>query len=138
MIWAAISTVLFLVLAEKNYGGVFRAPITNLLTQLVGFAFVDDTDLFQTQHHNNETTADVVEELQGSLDTWQCTLNTLGGALDCDDPNKIYWCIIDYERNSNRRWKYCVYDEDLRLMIYDDVGGRKEVPHFKLMKHTKP
>lgn len=33
MIWAPISTVLFLAIEEKNYGCSFRAPITNLLTQ---------------------------------------------------------------------------------------------------------
>ena len=46
--WAAISTVLFLATNEKNYGGVFRALITKLLTTLAGFEFVDDTDLLQT------------------------------------------------------------------------------------------
>jgi len=63
MIWEAISTVLFLALTEKNYGGVFRAPITKLLTQLAGFNFVDGTDLLQTQRHNNEPIAEVVEKL---------------------------------------------------------------------------
>ena len=51
LIWAAISTVLFLSLNERNYRGVFRAPITKLLTSLAGFTFVDNTDLLQTQHH---------------------------------------------------------------------------------------
>ena len=71
----------------------------------------------------------MVEELQGSLDTWRGTLNTSGGDLDCDDPNKNYWYNIDYELNVKGRWKYCAYDEDLWLMLYDDVGRRKEVPH---------
>ena len=76
MTWAAISTVLFLAIQEKNYGGVFRAPITKLLTTLAGFAFVDDTDLLQTMHHSTDTIEHIVQELQGSLDVWQCTLNT--------------------------------------------------------------
>ena len=105
MIWAAISTVLFLALTEKNYGGVFRAPITKLLTQLAEFAFFDDTDLPQTQYHNNETIAEIVEEVQRSLDTWQGTMNTSGGSLDCDDTNKSYWYSIDYKWNSNGRCK---------------------------------
>ena len=36
LIWAAISTVLFLALNEKNYGGIFRAPITKLLKKTCG------------------------------------------------------------------------------------------------------
>ena len=63
MIWAATSTVLFLALNEKNYGRIFRAPITNLLMKLAGFSSVDDTDLLQTQHLPNDTIEEVVEEL---------------------------------------------------------------------------
>ena len=129
MTWAAISTVLFLAIQEKNYGGVFRAPITKLLTTLAGFAFVDDTDLLQTMHHSTDTIEHIVQELQGSLDVWQGTLNTTGGALDCKDPNKSYWYAVDYEWNAAGRWKYCAYNEDLKLMMYDDVGTKIEVPH---------
>ena len=41
LIWATINTVLFLTLNERNYGGVFRAPIIKLLTSLAGFVYVD-------------------------------------------------------------------------------------------------
>ena len=103
-IWAAISTVLFLSLKEKNYGGVFRAPITKLLTSLAGFTFVDDTDLLQTQTYKDETIAEIVDNLQGSLDVWQGTLRTPGGALDSNEPNKGYWYRMDYDWNKGR-WK---------------------------------
>ena len=129
IIWASISTVLFWALKEKNYGGGFRSPITNLLMTLAGFAFVDDMDLLQTQHHHTDTLDEIVDGLQGSLDMLQGTLNTSGGALDCDDRNRIYWYGIDYEWNTNGRWKYCAFDIILKLMMYDDSGGRKEVPH---------
>ena len=116
-------------LLDPKIGGVFRAPITNLLTTLAGFAFVDDTDLLQTQHHHTETLDDIVDDLEGSLDTWQGTLSTSGGALDCDDPNKSYWYEIEYEWNTNGRWKYSAFDINAKLMMYDDSSGRKEVPH---------
>ena len=103
MIWEAINTVLFPELTEKNYGGVFRAPVTNLLTQLAEFVFDDDIDLLQTQRHDNEVINEVIQQLQGSLDTWQDPLNTSGGSLDCDNPNKSYWYIIVYEWSSNGR-----------------------------------
>ena len=74
LIWVAISTVLSLALNERNHGGVFRAPITKLLTSLAGFAFIDNTELLQNQHHSDETIMEIVDELQGSLDVWQDTL----------------------------------------------------------------
>ena len=90
LIWAAISTVLFLSLNKRNYVGMFYAPKTKLLTSLVGFAFVDDTYLLQNQHHNDEIIEEIVEELQGSLDVWQGTLQCLGGSLDSNAPIKSY------------------------------------------------
>ena len=48
LIWAAIRTILFLAVKEKNYGCIFRARITKLLTALEIFSFLDDTDLSST------------------------------------------------------------------------------------------
>jgi len=121
LIWAAINTALFLLLNERNYGGEFRAW---------RFAFVDDIDHLQTQHHKDETIKEIVDELQGSLDVWQGNLRSSGESLDCDDPNKSYWYSIDYnEWNSNGCWKYCAYDDDLEFMMYDEKGRRRSVPH---------
>ena len=44
-IWAVISTILFLALKERNYGGRFRAPITEILISMAGFAFINDAGL---------------------------------------------------------------------------------------------
>ena len=57
---------------------------------MAGFAFVDNTDLLQTMHHSANTITHIVSDLQGSLDVWQGTFHTTGGALDCKDPNKSY------------------------------------------------
>ena len=45
IIWAVISNVLFLALRKKIYGGIFRALITNILTTMAVFAYVNNTDL---------------------------------------------------------------------------------------------
>lgn len=41
----------------------------------------------------------MVDELQGRLDVWQGILQSLGGDLDCGDPNKNYWYGIGYDWN---------------------------------------
>ena len=74
--WEAISTILFLAIKEKKYGGIFRDPITKLLTILAGFAFVDDIDLLQTMHHSTDTITHTVSKHQGSLDVWQGKIHT--------------------------------------------------------------
>ena len=74
LIWVAISTVLSLALNERNHGGVFRAPITKLLTSLAGFTFVDNTNLLNNQHRSDETIVEIFGDLQWSLDVQQGTL----------------------------------------------------------------
>ena len=39
-----------------------------MLTQMAGFAYVDDTDLLQTKRLDSDTIVEIVDELQGSLD----------------------------------------------------------------------
>ena len=45
-----------------------------------------------------------------------------GGGIDYDYPNKSYWYSVDYEWSGNGRWKYCAFDRDIWLMMYDDGG----------------
>lgn len=56
---------------RKDHGsGSGGGPITRLPTNFAGFAFIDDTDLLQTQRSSTDTIVDIVDKLQGSLDTW--------------------------------------------------------------------
>lgn len=77
--------------------------IIELPTPLTGYPFVDDTDMLHTQHEADEPITELVDEFEGSLDMWQGTLRSSSGALDCNNPNKSYWCNIYYEWNSNGR-----------------------------------
>jgi hypothetical protein len=47
-IWAVVSSPLLQILKEQGFGTFFKASITNNTIRLVGYAFVDDTDLIQT------------------------------------------------------------------------------------------
>ena len=44
-VWVAISNVLINLLREEGYAAHFISTITNKLTELVGFAFVDNIGL---------------------------------------------------------------------------------------------
>jgi hypothetical protein len=47
-IWAVLSTPLLNMLQSKGYGCSFMSPISNIITEFTGYAFVDDTDLIIT------------------------------------------------------------------------------------------
>ena len=101
-----------------------------MLTSMAGFSFIDDTDLLQTNLTHRDKIEHIVGKLQGSLDVWLGTLKTLGGALDYDDPNKSYWYSVEYKWSASGRWKYCAFDNELVMMMFNDNDARKVTPHY--------
>ena len=65
--------------------------------------------------------------MQKSLDTWQGTLYTTGGALDWGDKDKCYWYCIHYVWNTKGRWQYASPNNHYQLTMNDNKGGRKPV-----------
>ena len=58
-LWALISSKLFLMMERAGHGVRLTSALTNAVISLVGFAFVDDTDLFYTNPPTSEVTLPV-------------------------------------------------------------------------------
>ena len=54
----------------EGYGMYLNSPLSNTLTQLVCFMFVDDTDLNQMATDVYETMEDILPTIQASIDFW--------------------------------------------------------------------
>ena len=67
-IWAAVSTPLFQILAEEGYLAMIICTISRHKHSLVGFGFVDNTDLCVTVKDNQQSS--VLERMQQSLEMW--------------------------------------------------------------------
>jgi len=79
---------------EKAGHGVNLLTSISLMTlSMVGFAFVDDTDLFLTGKTAAATGEDMVAEFQEALDRWSGGLIATGGALS---PIKSFCYLIDF------------------------------------------
>jgi hypothetical protein len=76
--------------------------ISKSVIELVGAAFVDDTDLFHSGATNSTTGAEVLIKMQDVLDHWDNMLRSTGGALE---KSKSYWYLLNYERNQDH-WRY--------------------------------
>ena len=74
-----------------------------VLVSLVGFAFVDDSDLFYTGKTSNATGEELAPEFQGSLDRWA---SGLIAAEDAIEPGKYFFYLINFVWNGCH-WKYC-------------------------------
>ena len=68
--WVLISTPLLNMLREKGYCGNFRSPITKENTKLVGFAFVDNTNLILVDMFDTSMDLDeLAEKMQSAINT---------------------------------------------------------------------
>ena len=63
--------------------------------ELVGFAFVDDTDLLALKKNNTIEISTIVADLQALVDMWHGCLESTDGALDIGDNDQNYWYCWD-------------------------------------------
>ena len=78
-IWAVVSTPLLNVLREKGFGCELICPLSSEYFRFVGYAFVDDTDLIQSQLVEHPEQARL--NLQKAIDTWEACLKATCGAI---------------------------------------------------------
>jgi len=92
-LWCLISTIIFRMMKKAGHGVSMVSALSLTLVQLVGFAFVDDTDLFcaaQTSY----TAAEVLSvDFQAALHRWTGGLIATGGAIA---PEKSFCYLIDF------------------------------------------
>ena len=92
--WVLISTPLLNMLRKNGHGAKFCTPITGNITQIVGYAFVDDTDLITFEMFDETITwADIEAKMQDSIDLWEGGLKTTSGAIV---PEKSWIYPLDF------------------------------------------
>ena len=91
-IWLVVSLMLVLFMHKAGKVSCFRSSISGAVTALMGFMFVDDTDLL-ILGAKDESLTEVLTRAQEVLDTWGRALRLSGGALA---PDKCYYTCINY------------------------------------------
>ena len=69
-IWAVVSTPILNMLRAEGYGAFFECPITKERAEMVGFAFVDDTDLVTVPRQPDRLIhfQAIIDEMQAAFD----------------------------------------------------------------------
>ena len=93
-LWNGISSPLFDILREQNYGVHLRAPISKTLLHITGFGFVDDADLIQGANQGQHIQT-LIQKSQAMLKLWEEILRVTGGAFDIKD--KSDWTLISFK-----------------------------------------
>ena len=101
-IWVVISAILLQIMRDSGWGFTWTTALSMTAVFLVGFAFVDDTDLIHVAINAFTTAEDILDDAQRMLNTWEGLLEATGGALR---PEKCFWYMIDFYYTQGK-WKY--------------------------------
>ena len=126
-LWALISTKLLLMMKAAGHGVHLLTSLSLQAVHLVGFAFVDDTDLFCAGSSPSSSGEDMVPEFQGALDRWAGGLIATGGALA---PDKSFCYLVDFEWTGHS-WAYRSMDSlPGSFTLLDRYGTRAPLRRF--------
>jgi hypothetical protein len=116
-IWALVSTPVLNMLREAGLGATFLSALSQISTTLVGFAFVDDTDLITSGPRM--PLKEVLSTIQESLNAWKGGIRATGGAIE---PTKSHWYLVDFAwKHGNPVYK-TVEEIGASLQVRDPYG----------------
>ncbi len=114
--WVVISTPLLNMLRTADNGGHFISPISGQYSHLVGFAYVDDTDLIQIDMREDKISEqETMNKMQEAIDRWEGGLKMTGGAIV---PEKSWVYPIAFTFDKQGRWQY-KYDIQTTFTVKD-------------------
>jgi len=97
------------------------SPISQLQKKLVGFAFVDDTDLCVYGPH--VTSQNMIQAMQQSVDNWEGLLHATGGTLIS---SKCFWYGINFKWENNN-WVYANPHQTPEEVMIKDADNKQVV-----------
>ena len=121
--WALVSTPVLNMLRAEGCGAYFQTAITGDEIRFVGYAFVDDTDLYASSEQPEATGADVAAALQESLNLWEGGIRATGGAIE---PDKSFWYLIDFVWHKGK-WRYATEEDCPAELTVRDLNGEVKV-----------
>jgi hypothetical protein len=116
-IWALVSSPVLNMLRESGLGATFLSALSRMSTTLVGFAFVDDTDLITSGPLMS--LQEVLSRIQQSLTTWEGGIRATGGAIE---PRKSHWYLVDFDWRDGEPIYKSVQETGGSLRVRDPQG----------------
>ena len=124
--WVIISTPLLNMLRVAGNGAKFESPLSHENTHIVGFAFVDDTDLVSFDMTNEDVDWNTVgQSMQEAIDWWEGGLKSTGGAI-VPEKSWVYSIDFNFDNHGNAEYKH---PEDIqsRFTVLDKDGARVDL-----------
>jgi hypothetical protein len=100
--WLAVSAFLVAMLHRLGHVAQIISALSRSILQVVGFLFVDDTDLMTVATTKCESPEQVTTRMQSAVNAWHGGLRASGGALK---PEKCSWCLVSFGWHQGK-WFY--------------------------------
>ena len=113
-IWVLISSIIFEILHKRGFAMEICSSISKQVFCLVGFAYVDDSDLIQS----GTDPLQVLQSMQDLINSWGSLMAVTGGAI-CTE--KSWWYMVDYTWKKGK-WVACDAAEDFDLVAKNAEG----------------
>ena len=113
-IWSLISSIIFEILHKRGFAVKFCTSISKEIFCLVGFAYVDDSDLIQ----QGSDPATVLSSMQALINSWGQLIDVTGGAISV---SKSWWYMIEYVWKRGK-WVATDAGNDLDLVATSATG----------------
>jgi hypothetical protein len=116
--WVIISSPLLDMLRQAGNGAFFISPISKKTSHLVGYAFVDDTDLVQFDARDSSLSEeDSLDRMQDAINRWEGGLKATGGAIV---PQKSFVYPVIFDFDDTGKWHYRKTDDiDYQFTVPD-------------------
>ena len=124
-IWSLLSSVIFDVLHNRGFAVEFCTTISKEVFKLVGFAYVDDSDLLTI----GSDPVEVLTSMQQLINSWGELMDVTGGSLSVE---KSWWYMLEYIW---RRGKYVAVDAGPGLDLVAKTSGGTEISLKRLQTH---
>jgi hypothetical protein len=117
IIWDAVSSPLLQIMKEERLGTFFCTSISDSSIKLVGYAFIDDTNIIQTGKTGQEPAIEILAEAQQGINLWGGLNKATGGAFSL---KKSRWWLLDFLWNEDGTWSYATNDELPGILTAED------------------
>ena len=128
-IWSLLSSIIFEILHKRGFAVEFCTAISKELFCLVGFAYVDDSDLIQT----GSNPVQVLNSMQDLINSWGELIDVTGGAISVE---KSWWYMIDYVWKRGK-WIAVDADNNMDLMAKSSSGEQISLKRLHANESSK-
>ena len=127
--WVIISAPLIEMMRKAQNGGFFVEPISKLEHHIVGYAYVDDTDLIEMDlREEYRTLEEAAEAMQEAIHRWEGGLKATGGAIR---PDKSWVYPIGFKFDAGGKWSYdTTVKEHYNFQVKDHNEVMRTMPTF--------